>query len=123
MTFPCVFGLNIVHLGLFETSRLDQDTFREVTKRLTDESLEIREEDGISRFLEELARLLPTGSHLSHELLLVSTATSPNCATLRRSIAGVVIASNGSISSISPCCSPKSIWTGIFVIRKAFWQR
>jgi len=70
--FPHKLALNRFFLSLFggHPYDLDQDTFREVTKRLTDESLEIREEDGCSRFLDELARLLPTGSHLSFEQLL-----------------------------------------------------
>lgn len=70
--FPHKLVLNRFFLSLFggHPYDLDQDTFREVTKRLTDESLEIREEDGTSRFLEELERLLPSGGVLTYEQLV-----------------------------------------------------
>jgi len=70
--FPHKLALNRFFLSLFggHPYDLDQDTFREVTKRLTDESLEVREEDGTSRFMEELERLLPAGGPLTYEQLL-----------------------------------------------------
>jgi hypothetical protein len=63
--------LNRFFLSLFGGHPYDlgQDTFREVTKRLTDESLELREEDGVSRFLEELERMLPSTGPLKYEQL------------------------------------------------------
>jgi hypothetical protein len=48
---------------------LDQDTFREVTKRLTDESLELHEEDATSRFHDEIVRMLPLGGLLTPDQL------------------------------------------------------
>lgn len=70
--FPHKLALNRFFLSLFggHPYDLDQDTFREVTKRLTDESLEGREEDGTSRFLEELEHLLASGGPLTYEQLL-----------------------------------------------------
>lgn len=70
--FPHKLVLNRFFLSLFggHPYDLDQDTFREVTKRLTDESLEVREEDGTSRFMEELERLLPNGGPLTYEQLV-----------------------------------------------------
>ncbi|MEO6352026.1 MAG: hypothetical protein ABIO19_09180 [Burkholderiaceae bacterium] len=70
--FPNKLVLNRFMLSLFggHPYDLDQDTFREVTKRLTDESLELHEEDGTSRFHEEIVRLLPSGGLLTAEQLL-----------------------------------------------------
>lgn len=58
--------LNRFLLSLFGSHLydLDQDTFREVTKRLTDESLELREEDGSFRFCDELV-----SSHRAHRCI------------------------------------------------------
>jgi len=69
--FPRKITLNRFLLSLFggHPYDLDQDTFREVTKRLTDESLELREEDGSFRFCDELVRLLPSDGILTREHL------------------------------------------------------
>ncbi|MGY8812364.1 MAG: DEAD/DEAH box helicase family protein [Pseudomonadales bacterium] len=70
--FPHKLVLNRFLLGLFggHAHELDQDTFREVTRRLNDESLELREEDGSSRFCDELSRMLPSSGPLTREQLL-----------------------------------------------------
>lgn len=49
---------------------LDEDTFRKVTKRLTDESLEQHNDESTSRFHDEIALLLPSGGPLTVEKLL-----------------------------------------------------
>ena len=69
--FPHKLVLNRFFLSLFggHPYDLDQDTFREVTKRLTDESLELREEDGSFRFCDELVRQLRSDSSLTREQL------------------------------------------------------
>ncbi len=68
--FPHKLVLNRFLLSLFggHAHELDQDTFREVTRRLTDESLELREEDGSSRFCDELSRMLPSSGPLTRIL-------------------------------------------------------
>jgi hypothetical protein len=70
--FPHKLVLNRFLLSLFggHAHELDQDTFREVTRRLIDESLELRDEDGSSRFSDELSRMLPSSGPLTRELLL-----------------------------------------------------
>lgn len=70
--FPHKLVLNRFLLSLFggHPHELDQDTFREVTRRLTDESLELREEDGSFRFCDELSRMLPSNGPLTREQLL-----------------------------------------------------
>lgn len=70
--FPHKLVLNRFLLSLFggHAHELDQDTFREVTRRLTDESLELREEDGSSRFCDEISRMLSSSGPLTREQLL-----------------------------------------------------
>lgn len=85
--FPHKLVLNRFFLSLFggHPYDLDQDTFREVTRTLTDESLEVREDEGRSRYLEELGKLLiPHGSLVYDQLL----AYDDNIARHTRAING-----------------------------------
>ena len=70
--FPHKLVLNRFCLSLFgaDPHGFDKDLFREISKRLTEESLEIRREDGTSPFNDELVRLLPDGGPLTEQMLL-----------------------------------------------------
>lgn len=70
--FPRKLVLQRFLFSVFGASPLDieQDAFREVTKRLTDESMELREDDGSFRFADELTRLLPSGGAITREQIL-----------------------------------------------------
>jgi type III restriction/modification enzyme restriction subunit len=72
IAFPHKLVLNRYLLSFFgaDPHDSDSDLFREISKRLTDESLEIRREDGTSPFNDELIRLLPENSMLTEEQLL-----------------------------------------------------
>ncbi len=49
---------------------LDLDPFRDATKSFIEESLELHEDDGTSRYYHELIRVIPVDSMLSPEMLL-----------------------------------------------------
>jgi hypothetical protein len=72
VSFPHRLVLNRFMLRLFgaDVYDLDLDPFRDATRSLVEESLELHEEDGSSRYYIELLRLLPTDSPLTPEMLL-----------------------------------------------------
>ena len=64
--------LNRYFLSLFgaDVFDLNNDPFREMTRGLTEESLELPEADGSSRYYLEMLRRLPDDSYITPELLL-----------------------------------------------------
>jgi len=72
VSFPHKLVLNRYFLSFFgvDVYDLDIDPFREATKTLTDESLELHEDDGSSRFYNEIIKLIDSDSFISPEMLL-----------------------------------------------------
>lgn len=72
ISFPHKLLLNRFFLSLFggHPFDLDQDTFREVTRDLTSESLELRDADGTSPYLERLEDLIKETGKLTYEQLV-----------------------------------------------------
>lgn len=72
VAFPYRLVLNRYMLGLFGANihDLELDPFREVTKRLTEESLEGRNDDGVYTYHAEIVRLLRKDAPLTPEQLL-----------------------------------------------------
>lgn len=70
--FPHKLVLNRFMLSLFGADVLaaDNDPFREVTRRMTDETLEGRRADGSHLLLDEVARLVTSESGLTREMLV-----------------------------------------------------
>ena len=72
VSFPHKLVLNRYFLSFFNVDvyNLDIDPFREATKTLTDESLELHEDDGSSRFYNEILKLIDSDSSIAPEMLL-----------------------------------------------------
>jgi hypothetical protein len=72
VSFPHKLVLNRYFLSFFNVDvyNLDIDPFREATKTLTDESLELHEDDGSSRFYNEILKLIDSDSPITPEMLL-----------------------------------------------------
>ncbi|MEH6595703.1 MAG: DEAD/DEAH box helicase family protein [Colwellia polaris] len=72
VSFPHKLVLNRYFLSFFgvDVYDLDIDPFREATKTLTDESLELHEDDGSSRFYNEIIKLIDSDSFITPEMLL-----------------------------------------------------
>jgi hypothetical protein len=72
VSFPHKLVLNRYFLSFFNVDvyNLDIDPFREATKTLTDESLELHEDDGSSRFYNEIIKLIDSDSFITPEMLL-----------------------------------------------------
>lgn len=70
--FPHSLVLNRFFLKLLgsDVYNLDLDPFRDATKSFIEESLELYEDDGTSRYYHELIRVTPSGSNLSPDMLL-----------------------------------------------------
>jgi hypothetical protein len=72
VSFPHRLVLNRFFLKLLgsDVYNLDLDPFRDATKSFIEESLELHEEDGTSRYYQELIRIIPSDSIFSPEMLL-----------------------------------------------------
>lgn len=72
IAFPHRLVLNRFFLGMFQTDvyDLDLDPFRDAFKSFVEESLELHEEDGTSRFHLELVRRIPDDGFLTADKLL-----------------------------------------------------
>ena len=72
MSFPHRLVLNRFFLKLLgsDVYNLDLDPFRDATKSFIEESIELHEDDGTSRYYQELIRIIPSDSILSPEMLL-----------------------------------------------------
>lgn len=72
IAFPHRLVLNRFFLGLFQTDvfDLDMDPFRDAFKSFVEESLELHEEDGTTRFYFELVKRIPDDGYLTADKLL-----------------------------------------------------